>query len=101
MWEEHRGKVMPSVLTAIILMAFVGFSGFIIDSVEARAEQWVNKRMDARIVKQNAVIDGKYGKIEERQRTTGEKVDEIEKQIKALNSNLTRILLRSQPVRRN
>ena len=93
MWKEHRGKVMPSVLTAIILAALVGFYGFILEAVEAKAENWVQKRMDERIVRQNAIIDGKYGKIEARQNATGIKVDAIEKQFIELNKNLNAIIL--------
>ena len=93
MWEENKDRIMVGALTAVALSALLGFGTFMVDSIEARAENWVQKRMDERIVRQNAIIDGKYGKIEARQNATGAKVDAIEKQFRELNKNLTQIIL--------
>lgn len=89
---EHYGKIFSSVLTAVILALVYGFSGFIVASVEARAEDWVVQRMDKRIIEQNAQLSKEYKELKIQQNGARNQIGVINGQLRSINSTLNSIL---------
>ncbi|PCJ20867.1 MAG: hypothetical protein COA96_15585 [SAR86 cluster bacterium] len=91
MWPKHKGIISTVAGGIILAMCFGTYNG-LKWSIEARAEQWLQERIDIEIGEQRAITNRQYQDIISDQAETKQTVKNLDSSIKELNRTLIKIL---------